>query len=92
MEEHHQIPLWFFIGALLLFYGILIVIAGVYYLYFPPEEIRRILKSTVEADVAKIRIWNLHPGIWWGALLTIIGAIYCLRFNPWWDKKSKESL
>jgi hypothetical protein len=25
---------------------------------------------------------DLHTGIWWGALLIVIGAVYSLRFRP----------
>jgi hypothetical protein len=25
---------------------------------------------------------NLHAGIWWGALLVILGLIYSLKFKP----------
>jgi hypothetical protein len=90
MEEHHQIPLWFFIGVLLLVYGILITAAGFYYTQYPPEEIRKIMGSALASDKSQLEIWNLHAGIWWGSLLTIIGAVYCLRFNPMWDKKSNK--
>jgi hypothetical protein len=87
MEEHHQIPLWFFIGVLLLVYGILIAAAGLYYTYYPTEAIRAIMDSANPADKAQLEIWNLHAGVWWGCLLTVIGAVYCLRFNPMWAKK-----
>jgi hypothetical protein len=25
---------------------------------------------------------NLHAPVWWGALLIILGSIYCLMFRP----------
>jgi hypothetical protein len=87
MEEQHQIPLWFFIGALLLVYGILIAAAGLYYMFYPPESIRAIMDSAKAADKAQLQIWKLHAGVWWGCLLTIIGVVYCLRFNPMRAKK-----
>ena len=71
MEEKHQIPIWFFIGALLLVYGLLIVGAGIYALVCPPP---------VEHRVA---LFELHADIWWGLLLTALGTFYCLRFHPW---------
>jgi hypothetical protein len=74
MEEHQQIPLWFFIGALLLIYGLLIAGSGAYYWKFP------------DALSHKPVLWDLHADFWWGVLLTFIGAIYCLRFNPMWQK------
>jgi len=63
-----MVSIWFFIGALLLVYGILICGAGVYGLVSPPEH------PVVRAD--------LHAGIWWGALLIALGVFYTIRFRP----------
>jgi hypothetical protein len=65
-EEHRIIPVWFFVGVILLTYGILILVTGIYEFSRPP--------STVLA--------NLHPAVWWGALLTILGGIYVLVHMP----------
>jgi hypothetical protein len=67
-----MISIWFFIGALLLIYGVLILGAGLYEKAVPPEH------PVVLAD--------LHAGIWWGALLIILGAFYSFRFSPWRNK------
>jgi hypothetical protein len=72
MHRPGLISIWFFIGALLLVYGILIMGAGLYELSTPPEH------PVVRAD--------LHAGIWWGALLIALGAFYSLRFSPWRKK------
>jgi hypothetical protein len=24
----------------------------------------------------------LHASVWWGALMTVIGAVYCYHFKP----------
>jgi hypothetical protein len=61
-----MLSIWFFIGLLLLAYGILIFGAGIYGLNHPP--------AVVLAD--------LHAGIWWGGLLTVLGLIYTLKFKP----------
>ena len=61
-----MISIWFFIGVLLLIYGVLILGAGLYGLSHPP--------NVVHAD--------LHAGIWWGALLLILGSVYTVRFRP----------
>ena len=66
MEHEHQIPIWFFIGALLGVYGTLIFAVGLYGLAVPP----------------KVQLQELHADIWWGLLLIAIGAFYCIRFNP----------
>jgi hypothetical protein len=65
-SKRHMIPVWFFVGVILLIYGVLILATGLYELSHPP--------STVLAE--------LRPAIWWGALLTVIGAIYVYLFLP----------
>jgi hypothetical protein len=62
------ISIWFFIGLILLIYGILITGTGIYELFVPPPR--------------PIVLANLHAAVWWGALLTIIGAGYSYRFFP----------
>jgi hypothetical protein len=62
----HGIPIWFFIGALLAVYGVLIFGAGVYGLFHPPQ----------------VALADLHVGIWWGALLVVIGLGYVRAFRP----------
>jgi len=66
MEKHHIIPVWFFVGVMLLAYGLLILGSGLSEWSHPPH--------TVLAE--------LHAPVWWGALLTIIGAAYVLAFRP----------
>ena len=63
-----MLSIWFFIGVLLLAYGILITGSGFYELVSPPEH--------------PVVLANLHAGIWWGALLVALGAIYTIRFRP----------
>jgi hypothetical protein len=70
MESEHQIPIWFFIGALLLVYGIIITGAGIYALFFPPPEAQR------------VALFQYHADIWWGLLLIVVGTLYSLRFRP----------
>jgi len=67
-----MISIWFFIGALLLLYGILILGAGIYGLVSPPAE------QPVLA--------NLHAGIWWGGLLIVLGGFYVAHFRPRGDR------
>lgn len=64
----HFISIWFFIGLLLLVYGVIIAGLGLYGLVSPPE------RMTV--------LGHLHAGIWWGALLIVLGAIYAWNFRP----------
>ena len=65
-EKHRIIPVWFFVGLLLLIYGVLIFISGLTEWSHPPETV----------------LSNLHAAIWWGALLIVLGGIYCLMFRP----------
>jgi hypothetical protein len=70
MEETKQIPIWFFIGALLTLYGLLICGSGIYgWLNPPPPE-------------ARVALWHVHADIWWGALLFLVGLGYVLKFRP----------
>ncbi len=69
MSDHkHFISIWFFIGLLLTVYGLLILGAGVYNLFQPPAR-----------DIA---MGHLHAGVWWGALLLVLGVFYVVHFRP----------
>jgi hypothetical protein len=73
MVGKNTISIWFFIGALLLSYGIIIFIANVYEAFVPTFGHTIVLRE-------------LNFGIWWGILLTIIGAVYFWTFRPWKNK------
>ena len=78
MESEHQVPIWFFVGLLLLIYGVLIVGAGLYALGSPTDVQQALEKSWPDAP------WLfLHADIWWGAVMTVVGAGYCYRFHSW---------
>jgi hypothetical protein len=71
MHDEHQVPIWFFIGGLLLVYGLIITGTGLYLWAFPlPVEQR-------------VDMYWLHADVWWGGLLIVVGLFYSLRFNPW---------
>ncbi len=65
---NERISIWFFIGTLLLAYGVIITGAGVYDLSHPPEH------QPVLAQV--------HASIWWGAFILALGAVYTYLFKP----------
>ena len=65
-HNHHMIPVWFFIGILLLTYGVLILATGIYEFSNPPPTV----------------LATLHPAVWWGALLIVIGGAYVYLFMP----------
>ncbi len=64
-----QISIWFFIGVLLAVYGVIILGAG----------IQQWLSPSPHAIV----LAELHVGVWWGALLLIIGGIFAIGRLPW---------
>lgn len=68
--QEKQIPIWFFIGALLAIYGVIIAVHGVATWSEPPP--------------AKMpeQIYKLHAPIWWGALMVALGAVYLVKFWP----------
>jgi len=70
MKKGGSISIWFFIGLSLLFNGVLILASSIYQLIHPPPPQVRVV------------LFNLHAGVWWGALLTIIGAFYCIYYAP----------
>lgn len=65
-EKHQIIPVWFFVGLLLLIYGILIFISG-------------LVEWSSPLDVV---LANLHAPVWWGGLLIVLGIVYCAMFRP----------
>jgi hypothetical protein len=70
-----RIPIWFFIGVLLVVYGVMILGYGVYELAsgsYPPT----------------VQLTELHTPIWWGALLAALGLFYVLKFRPGRQKQS----
>lgn len=77
MHRSDMISIWFFIGALLLVYGVLICGAGIYEAATPPTA-----AAVAEASLRWEGVRNLHVAIWWGGLLVILGAIYTFKFAP----------
>jgi hypothetical protein len=62
------IPIWFFIGISLLVNGILIAGAGLWEIFHPPAN--------------PVVLFHLHASVWWGAVLLLLGILYCVRFTP----------
>ncbi len=69
MTEKHSISIWFFIGTLLLVYGVAIAIANIYEVFVPSAGPDVVLKE-------------LHFGVWWGFLLIALGLTYFIKFFP----------
>jgi len=66
-SPRHITPVWFFVGLLLLIYGVIILASGLANWNNPPRG---------------VELTELHAPVWWGAFLTILGAIYSFRFAP----------
>ena len=68
MQHPKMISIWFFIGVILVIYGILITGASVYDLSQPAEH--------------PVVLAELHAGIWWGIFMLLLGGWYTFRFLP----------
>ena len=63
----------------------LITGAGIYALG-NPTEVQKHLQATWPPHLYAAwpaALWFfLHPDIWWGAIMAVVGLLYCIRFNP----------
>jgi hypothetical protein len=66
-----EISIWFFCGILMLAYGLVLVVTGILELHDPPPN-----------EVLLPWLQTLHPTLWWGVLLTVLGGFYSARFRP----------
>ena len=68
-EAGRMISIWFFIGISLAVNGALILAAGIYQRVKPPLN-------------PGVVLFQLHANVWWGAVLLVIGLMYCWQFAP----------
>jgi hypothetical protein len=68
MSIQKMISIWFFVGALLAAYGVLILIAG--------------LTGDTAAGGREVAMQGLHLQLWWGVGLIVMGVAYLVRFRP----------
>ncbi len=61
-----MLSVWFFIGVLLLIYGLIILIVSLMEYSHP----------------APVVLASYHLNVWGGVLLTLIGGFYTIRFRP----------
>jgi hypothetical protein len=70
LQVHHEhremLPVWFFIGVLLLVYGVIILYVGI-----------RDYRSLGTVVLAKY-----HASLWGGIVLILLGGGYTIRFWP----------
>jgi hypothetical protein len=63
------IAIWFFIGVLLVLYGGMIAIYGIY-------------EWATANYPAGVQLTDLHTPVWWGGTLLVIGLLYVIKFRP----------
>jgi hypothetical protein len=61
-----KVEVWFYIGALLGFYGVLLTAAGVYQWIHPPVTV----------------LSNYHATFWAGVVLLVVGGAYTVAYWP----------
>jgi hypothetical protein len=66
MTSESHLSIWFFVGILLAFYGLIITAAGIYGWFVPPS----------------VHLAQYHADFWWGLLLSALGGFYCYHFAP----------
>ena len=57
-------PIWYFVGLMLSAMGAVVLISGIV--------------NYSDAEVAKTVLSDLHPALWWGAVMIVAGAIFLL--------------
>jgi hypothetical protein len=67
-HHHHRemLPVWFFIGVLLLIYGVIILVVGIREYGHP----------------APVVLSRYHASVWAGVVLTLLGGLYTFKFWP----------
>ena len=65
-DGRNIIPVWFFVGVLLLIYGVMILVSGLAEWSQPPDTV----------------LANLHAPVWWGVIMIAIGGTYVRKFYP----------
>jgi hypothetical protein len=69
MHEKHSLSIWFFVGFLLTVYGIIILIANIPTL-------------SPQTNNPHVVLEQLHSGVWWGALLLLLGGLFLILHWP----------
>jgi len=67
MNSRSPISIWFFVGSLLLIYGVVATASCL---------VNR------DASGQTVLFLDLHSGILWGVLMLALGAYSCFRFYP----------
>jgi type VI protein secretion system component VasF len=63
-RHHRMLPVWFFVGILLLAYGVIVLLASL----------------SSQGQHTNVVLAQYHAGIWGGVVLLLIGGGYTLRY------------
>jgi len=74
--EKEMRSIWYFIGWLFIIMGGLITISGIYHLVSPAE--------------VKTVLYEMHPNIWWGGLILIVGIVFLITHRTNIVKKQSD--
>lgn len=76
MKHHHQqmLSVWFFIGLLLLTYGVIILTISLLEYSHP----------------APVVLASYRLNVWAGVILTLFGVFYTTRFRPRWKRRDQD--
>jgi hypothetical protein len=55
-----MLPVWFWVGIVLIVYGLIIIGSGIYYIFNPSNT----------------ALSHLHPSLWWGGIMLVGGIIF----------------
>ena len=55
-----MLDIWFFVSILLIAYGVILSLMGIYYIFNP---------------YTNVILGNLNPNLWWGGIMIISGII-----------------
>jgi hypothetical protein len=63
-EQKKMKPIWYFVGLMLSAMGVVVEISGIV--------------NYSDTQVAKTVLSELHPALWWGAVMIVSGLIFLL--------------
>lgn len=63
-QEKKMKPIWYFVGVMLSAMGLVVLLSGIVN-YSDPQ-------------VSKTVLSELHPALWWGAIMIVAGLIFLL--------------
>ena len=58
--QDKMLDIWFFVGIILIIYGVILSLIGIYYIFNPYTD---------------VILGNLNPNLWWGGIMIISGII-----------------